>query len=146
MVTVEEQMRGWLQVIARYRDLQQQAAYYDKLIDFIRFFNKWRILPFGQDAVQVFRDLQQARVRIATTDLKIAAITVASRVTLLSRDLHDFTRVPGLHVERLDNSVRVITRSINQRNPSNRAKLAPRIHIGHGLAPGPAEPLDTTTD
>ena len=40
VVTVEEQMRGWLQVIARYRDLQQQAAYYQKLIDFIRFFNK----------------------------------------------------------------------------------------------------------
>jgi tRNA(fMet)-specific endonuclease VapC len=99
VVTVEEQMRGWLQVIARYRDLQQQAAYYQKLIDFIRFFNKWRILPLGEPAVQVFRELQQNRVRIATTDLKIGAISLAHHATLLSRNSRDFARVPGLHVE-----------------------------------------------
>ena len=47
VVTVEEQMRGWLRIIARYRDLHQQRPYYDKLISFIRFFSHWRILPFG---------------------------------------------------------------------------------------------------
>jgi tRNA(fMet)-specific endonuclease VapC len=99
VVTVEEQMRGWLQVIARYRDLQQQAAYYDKLIEFIRFFGRWRILPLGESAVQVFRNLQRDRVRVATTDLKIAAISLASRATLLSRNSKDFGQVPGLHVE-----------------------------------------------
>ena len=99
VITVEEQMRGWLQVIARYRDLQQQSAYYDKLTDFIRFFGKWRILPLGELAVQTFRDLQQARVRIATTDLKIAAIALASKAVLLSRNSCDFKQVPGLRVE-----------------------------------------------
>lgn len=99
VVTVEEQMRGWLQVIARYRDPQQQSAYYDKLIEFIRFFDRWKILPFGEIAVRAFRDFQQARVRIATTDLKIAAISLASNATLLSRNLRDFQQVPGLHVE-----------------------------------------------
>lgn len=99
VVTVEEQMRGWLQVIARYRDPQQQSAYYDKLIEFIRFFSRWKILPFSEVAVQAFRDFQQARVRIATTDLKIAAISIASSATLLSRNLRDFQQVPGLQVE-----------------------------------------------
>jgi tRNA(fMet)-specific endonuclease VapC len=99
VVTVEEQMRGWLQVIARYRDLQQQSGYYDKLIEFIRFFGKWRIVPFGEAAVQTFRDLQQARVRIATTDLKIAAIALAGQAVLLSRNSSDFRQVPGLRVE-----------------------------------------------
>jgi tRNA(fMet)-specific endonuclease VapC len=99
VVTVEEQMRGWLQVIARYRDLQQQSPYYDKLIEFIRFFSRWRILPLGESAVQVFRNLQRDRVRIATTDLKIAAISVASGATLLSRNSQDFGQVPGLYVE-----------------------------------------------
>ncbi len=99
VITVEEQMRGWLQVIARYRDLQQQATYYDKLIEFVRFFSRWRILPLQETAVQMFRDLQQARVRIATTDLKIAAITLAYRATLLSRNARDFKQVPELQVE-----------------------------------------------
>lgn len=99
VVTVEEQMRGWLQVIARYRDVQQQAVYYDKLIDFIRFYSRWKILPLQNAAVQVYRDLQQRRPRIATTDLKIAAISLANQATLLSRNARDFRRVPGLHVE-----------------------------------------------
>jgi tRNA(fMet)-specific endonuclease VapC len=99
VITVEEQMRGWLQVIARYRELQQQAAYYDKLIEFIRFFAKWRILPLEDSAIQSFRRLQEDRVRIATTDLKIAAISVANNATLLSRNMQDFQRVPGLRVE-----------------------------------------------
>ena len=56
VITVEEQMRGWLQVIARYRDLRQQATYYDKLIDFIRFFSKWKILPLQESAVADISD------------------------------------------------------------------------------------------
>ena len=99
VITVEEQMRGWLQVIARYRDLRQQATYYDKLIDFIRFFSKWKILPLQESAVHIFQTLQAGKVRIATTDLKIAAITLSYAATLLSRNSQDFRLVPGLHVE-----------------------------------------------
>jgi tRNA(fMet)-specific endonuclease VapC len=99
VITVEEQMRGWLQVIARYRDPKQQSTYYDKLIEFVRFFGNWKILPFGDPAVQTLRDLQQARVRVATTDLKIAAITLASQALLLSRNASDFKQVPNLRVE-----------------------------------------------
>ena len=99
IVSVEEQMRGWLQVIARYRDPMQQIAYYDKLIEFIRFFNTWTILPLQASAVQVFHDLQKAKVRIPTTDLKIAAITLDHGALLLTRNAIDFQRVPGLHFE-----------------------------------------------
>jgi len=99
VITVEEQMRGWLQVIARYRDLHRQSIYYAKLIDFIRFFSKWKILPLQETAVQIFQNLQLAKVRIASTDLKIAAITLSNNATLLSRNSQDFKNVPGLHVE-----------------------------------------------
>ncbi len=99
VITVEEQLRGWLAVIARYRDPRQQMAYYDKLIAFIRFFSTWSILPLRESAVQAIRDLRQASLRIATTDLKIAAIAMANQATLLSRNLRDFEQVPGLQVE-----------------------------------------------
>jgi hypothetical protein len=56
VITVEEQMRGWLQVIARYRNPEQQSAYYDKLVEFVRFFGKWEILPFRESAVQAFSE------------------------------------------------------------------------------------------
>ncbi len=77
----------------------QQITYYDKLIEFIRFFNDWMILPLEASAVQVFRDLRTAKVRVPTTDLKIAAISVDRGALLLSRNSRDFERVPGLHFE-----------------------------------------------
>jgi tRNA(fMet)-specific endonuclease VapC len=99
VITVEEQMRGWLQVISRYCELQQQAHYYDKLIDFIRFFSKWKVLPMRESAVRIFQDLQQSRVRVSTTDLKIASISLANQATLLTRNSRDFQIIPGLHIE-----------------------------------------------
>lgn len=39
------------------------------------------------------------RPRIGTMDLKIAAIALANDATLLSRNLRDFGKVPGLRVE-----------------------------------------------
>jgi tRNA(fMet)-specific endonuclease VapC len=39
------------------------------------------------------------KIRIGTMDLKIAAIALAHGATLLSRNLVDFKKVPGLTVE-----------------------------------------------
>jgi tRNA(fMet)-specific endonuclease VapC len=99
VITVEEQMRGWLQVIARYRDIQLQTAYYDKLIEFVRFFSRWQICSLGNAAVEAHRELQRRNLRLASTDMKIAAICMAENAILLSRNLRDFQRIEGLRVE-----------------------------------------------
>jgi len=99
VISVEEQMRGWLQVIARYRDPMQQITYYDKLIEFIRFFNDWPVLPFHESSVLIFRNLQSAKVRISTNDLKIAASSLDHGALLLTRNTIDFSKVPALRFE-----------------------------------------------
>ena len=53
----------------------------------------------ADDAAQMLRQLQQAKLRIGTMDLKIAAIAIVHQATLLSRNLSDFGQVPHLHVE-----------------------------------------------
>ena len=57
------------------------------------------LLPFDDAAVAVFQDLWMRRLRIGTMDLKIAAIALANDATLLTRNVSDFGRVPGLQVE-----------------------------------------------
>lgn len=57
------------------------------------------MLPFGSAAADVFEELRQKRIRIGTMDLRIAAITIAKGMTLLSRNLVDFERIPSLAVE-----------------------------------------------
>jgi tRNA(fMet)-specific endonuclease VapC len=98
-VTVEEQCRSWLALINRYSDVRRQVTYYDRFVEAIRFFAKWRILPFDERAADEFQRHRRGRVRIATTDLKIAAVALVQGGMLLSSNLRDFERVPGLRVE-----------------------------------------------
>ena len=57
------------------------------------------ILPWNNEAVAMHNQLKAARIRVATMDLRIASIVIANDATLLSRNLKDFTRVPGLRVQ-----------------------------------------------
>jgi tRNA(fMet)-specific endonuclease VapC len=99
VITMEEQLRGWLALIRRYADVHRQVAYYDRLINLLAFFAEWYILPFDQRAAEEFERLRQQRVRIGTMDLKIAAIALVHNTTLLSGNRQDFQQVLGLHVE-----------------------------------------------
>jgi tRNA(fMet)-specific endonuclease VapC len=98
-ITLEEQMRGWLSAIHAQRLVQGQVKYYEGLVRLIRFFGDWRILPFDDLAAEKFESLRAQRVRIGTMDLKIASIVLVHDATLLSNNLRDFEKVPGLRVE-----------------------------------------------
>jgi tRNA(fMet)-specific endonuclease VapC len=52
-------------------------------------------VPFVR-AIAVFDSLRDQRVRIATMDLRIAAIARSRNLMLLTRNVCDFDRVPGL--------------------------------------------------
>jgi len=63
------------------------------------FFAGWQVIRFDESAAEEFHRLRRQGVRIASTDLKIASITLTNRATLLSANLRDFEKVPGLAVE-----------------------------------------------
>ena len=58
--------------------------------------NTIEIVPFTDAAAETFAKLRSNRVRIASTDLKIASIAITNNATLLTANTHDFERVPGL--------------------------------------------------
>ena len=99
IVSVEEQMRGWLAVIGRSRRIQQEIAAYGQLHALFFFFGHIPILDFDEPAAERFIQLRRSRVRLGSMDLKIAAITLSRGGILLSRNLADFRRVPELQVE-----------------------------------------------
>jgi tRNA(fMet)-specific endonuclease VapC len=98
-ITPEEQMRGWLSVIHGQQDVRRQVPYYERLVKLFRFFADWRILPFDDLAADKFRMLRAQGVRIGSMDLKIASIVLVHDAILLSDNLRDFKKVPGLRVE-----------------------------------------------
>ena len=99
IISAEEQFRGWLAQIHRIRDPHQQVVAYERLQRRIEFFAAWEVLPWTEKAADILVDLRRQGIRIGTMDLKIAAIVLSHRATLLSRNLVDFTQVPGLSVE-----------------------------------------------
>jgi tRNA(fMet)-specific endonuclease VapC len=99
IISAEEQFRGWLAQIHRIRDPHQQVVAYERLQRRIEFYAAWEVLPWTQKAADILVSLRRQGVRIGTMDLKIAAIVLSHRATLLSRNMVDFAQVPGLSVE-----------------------------------------------
>lgn len=99
IVTIEEQMRGWLASLAKERTSQRQVAPYRELATLFEFYSQFTIALFDDRAANQFDILRSARIRNGTMDLKIAAIALVNQSLLLTANGHDFEQVPGLRVE-----------------------------------------------
>jgi tRNA(fMet)-specific endonuclease VapC len=99
IISIEEQMRGWLAFIARAKSSFQQVKAYTKLHELLDDFNSRPVIDFDETCAAKFELLVHARTRIGTMDLKIAATAISHDALLLSRNLADFRRVDGLRVE-----------------------------------------------
>jgi len=99
IVSVEEQLGGWLALIHRLQDVHKQLTAYAKLGNFITFLSRWTIIPLDQRAADEFQRLRRQKIRVGTQDLKIACIALVNGALLLSANLRDFRRVPDLRVE-----------------------------------------------
>jgi tRNA(fMet)-specific endonuclease VapC len=85
--------------ISRSRTASDTIRGYEYLAEILQTFSSAPVLPFDAPSVSVFDDLRLKRVRIATMDLRIAAIALSRGLILLTRNLRDFGQVPGLVTE-----------------------------------------------
>lgn len=99
VVSIEEQLRGWLALINRQRDPLSQVLPYERLVRLLTVLCQWEIAPWTPNAAVRFAALRKSRLRVGTQDLKIAAIALEQDALLLSANLRDFEQVPGLNVE-----------------------------------------------
>ena len=99
IVTVEEQLRGWLAVIRRASTPERLIAAYASLHHAVIYFARVNLLDYSADAVSHFMALRRQRVRVGTQDLRIAAMALAVGGTLITRNRRDFEQVLGLLLE-----------------------------------------------
>ncbi len=57
------------------------------------------LLPFDAPSATTYDSLLAQSLRIGTMDLRLAAIALSRDLTVLTRNLRDFGRVPGLKIE-----------------------------------------------
>ncbi len=99
IVSFHEQVVGWNAYLARARDSSATVRGYSKLEGILGDFARSQVLPYTSAAADMFEELRKQRVRVGTMDLRIAATVLANSMTVLTRNLADFRRVPGLAVE-----------------------------------------------
>ena len=99
IVTFHEQILGWSTYLSRAKTRQSVVRAYDKFRRILVDFTALQVLPFDEAAADVFETMREQRVRVGTMDLRIAATALARNHTVLTRDLVDFQRMPGLRVE-----------------------------------------------
>lgn len=99
VITVEEELRGWLAKLNQCREDDLQIELYLKLTRRVEFLARWVVLSLDAESLSRFWSFRRQGVRIGTQDLKIACIALAHDATVLTRNLADFRQVPGLRVE-----------------------------------------------
>jgi tRNA(fMet)-specific endonuclease VapC len=99
VVTVEEAISGWYRLLRKARRPQEQARAYERLAEAIPLLARWRILPMSHPAIMRYEGLKSLNLNVRKMDLRLAAIVQEHQAVLVSRNLRDFRRVPGLAVE-----------------------------------------------
>ena len=99
IISFHEHVQGWQAFLNRARKSHEIVQAYAKLEVVWRSFLKMNVLSFSAEALARFTELRRQCPRVQTMDLRIAAIALTTHSMLLSRNLRDFARVPGLVVE-----------------------------------------------
>jgi len=98
-INVEEVLAGWINRIRQARTPADEARYSGRLADATRFLGTFSIHPVTVPALARFDRLVKSKLNVGRADLKIAAVALEVGATVVTDNLRDFGRVPGLAVE-----------------------------------------------
>jgi len=98
-VSVEEQIAGWsaLARSARTPQRREQASMF--LAALVSSWNRFALAPFTLQSIVRYDSILKLRLNVKNNDLCIAAIALELGATVVTRNLRDFRRVPGLPIE-----------------------------------------------
>ncbi len=98
VISVQEQLNGRFRVLRRAKRADQVALAYRNLTETVRFFARVAIISFEEPAVLRFEQLRKLKLRVGPMDLRIAAIALEHGATVVTHNLTDFQRIPGLTI------------------------------------------------
>jgi tRNA(fMet)-specific endonuclease VapC len=99
IVSVEEQIDGWLKAQRTAKLPQRVALASQALAELIAYCGSLTIYPQTEASLTIFDSLVQAKLNVAKNDLRIASVALDLGATLVTRNLVDFRRIPNLVVE-----------------------------------------------
>lgn len=99
IITVEEQLDGWYSMLRKPLTKPRLANAYARLPETVRYYATAQLVPFTEAAMDEFDLLHRMRLNVRKNDLRIAAIARLAGGIVVTANVRDFARVPGLAVE-----------------------------------------------
>ncbi|HXH11467.1 MAG TPA: type II toxin-antitoxin system VapC family toxin [Alphaproteobacteria bacterium] len=99
IISFHKQILGCHTYISQARRAEDVVRGYGMLAQVLRDFTEALVIPFDAAAPVVCEGLVAQRVRVGTMDLRIAAIALSREMVLVTRNVSDFRKVPGLRIE-----------------------------------------------
>ena len=98
VITYEEQIRGRLAFLAKAKTLDEQIFAYQGLQQLAINYQAIAIIPFSRASALEHQRLRKAYPRLGNMDLKIAAIALKNKATILTRNKSDFGQIVELSI------------------------------------------------
>jgi tRNA(fMet)-specific endonuclease VapC len=99
IVSFHEQALGCHAFLQRAQSPANVLRGYAMLAGILEDFSASPVALFDAAASAAYQGLVAQRIRVPTMDLRIAAIALANQLILLTRNVRDFSRVPGLVID-----------------------------------------------
>jgi tRNA(fMet)-specific endonuclease VapC len=103
VISIEEQLTGWYRLLRRVKQADQLALTYQSLAQTVRFLNRFLnqflIRSFTVGAISRYEQLVRMKLNVGRMDLRIASIALEESCLVVTRNVRDFQRIPGLVVE-----------------------------------------------
>ena len=98
-ITIDEAVSGWYALIRRAKTAAQTELAYQELVRTVLAVSRFSVLNYSQPAIARFGQLKRMKLNVQANDLRIAAIALEAGAAVVTRNVRDFGRVPGLTVE-----------------------------------------------
>lgn len=99
IISFHEQVIGAHSFINRAENNADLARGYKLLPEILNGFAQAPVLPFDARSIVIFDEMRSQKVRVATMDLRIAAIAISNNLVLLTRNTGDFSKISNLIIE-----------------------------------------------
>lgn len=98
-VTIEEQIGGWSGLARAARTPGQHVFASEFLADLVPTWGRFDLTPMTTGSLAGFDRLVRLKLNVKRNDLRIAATALELGATVVTRNVRDFGRVPGLVTE-----------------------------------------------
>ena len=98
-VNVEETLGGWFSLLRQARTNADQAKAASRLANSVANLSQFPIYAITDASLERFDRLVKLKLNVGRADLKISALALEMGAIVVSNNLRDFGRVPGLIVE-----------------------------------------------